>query len=398
MLAILNQPEQRENFVQRWAYGGLWVFVCAFLWAPSRDGLEAIFALAFFIPILLLLPWRKPQFHQYGGWFNLAALCYASWSCLSSLWGEPSPFFILQWLVLVSWLLGSTWVLQARPLDMEILCSWLVGIGALVSLVAITLFYRKHGFSARLEGVGIARTPTVVGQVFGLITLLATILSWRRQKAVYALLFSLAGLFSVAAVLLSQSRGPLLSLLLALLLSAWWFRPSPRVWLSQSICLAIGAFALLLMTPIEQAIVARGISYSLRDEIWLQVWHNLNGQPLSYLWGIGLSEDTTILTAVGEYHHAHNAWLDILYRTGGIGLLLALIHLVLVVGAAIRFAVARPLLVWLIYGCGCLLVDSRNLFWEIDAKWFLYWIPAALLTAQLSKTKKSIPQLPAKTN
>lgn len=375
----------REQKLLAWAFSGLWIFLTAFLWSPSRDGVEAVYAFAFFIPMLMLLPWRKPDFHQYGGWFSVSALAYASWCCITSLWGSDAEFFILQWLILAAWLLGSAWILQKRSLDLEKLFAWLVALGSLLALLALILFYKDHAFSERLVGIGLARTPTVVGQVFGLVALLATILSWRVTTHKYRLLFSMAAICALAALALSQSRGPILSLMLALLLATWWLRPALRVWLGQIVFLLFVSILLILVTPIEQMVVARGISFSLRDEIWLQVWQSMSSQPLSLLWGIGMSEDTVIATASGEYHHAHNAWLDIFYRTGVIGLVLALIHLVLLLKRGIADATAKPLVIWLVYGCGCLLVDSRSLFWEIDAKWLFYWIPAALLAAQLSR-------------
>lgn len=381
----LLKREWREEKMLAWAFGGLWVFITAFLWSPSRDGIEAIYALAFFIPMLMLLPWRQPEFQQYGGWFSVSALGYASWCCITSVWGSDAEFFILQWLILAAWLLGVAWVLQKRALNLDKLFVWLIAPGALLALLAMILFYRDHGFSERLVGIGLARTPTVVGQVFGLVGLLATILSWRVARVTYSLLFSVAAFCALAALALSQSRGPMLSLMVALLLAAWWLRPSLWVWMSQVAFLLLAFIVLIVVTPIEQMIVARGISFSLRDEIWLQVWQTMSSQPLSLLWGIGMSEETVIATASGEYHHAHNAWLDIFYRTGAIGLLLALAHLVLLVKRGIADAAAKPLVIWLVYGCGCLLVDSRSLFWEIDVKWLLYWIPAALLAAQLSQ-------------
>lgn len=39
----------------------------------------------FFIPMLLLLPWRKPEFPQYGSWFSVSALAYAGWCCTTSV-------------------------------------------------------------------------------------------------------------------------------------------------------------------------------------------------------------------------------------------------------------------------------------------------------------------------
>lgn len=377
----LLSADWREQKLLAWAFGGLWIFITAFLWSPARDGLETVYALAFFIPMLLLLPWRKPDFHQYGGWLSVTAMAYASWSCVTSLWGGDTQFFIMQWLVLAAWLLGAAWVLQRRALDLEKLFAWLVVPGAFLAVVAIVLFYKDHAFSTRLEGIGLARTPTVVGQVFGLVALLATILSWRAAGLGRSFLFFMAALCAAAALLLSQSRGPMLSLILALLVALWWVRPAVRVWVSQMAFLLCVAIAFAVTTSIEQAIVARGISFSMRDEIWLQVWQSMGSQPLSLLWGIGMSEATKIITLSGEYHHAHNAWLDIFYRTGAIGLLLALVHLVLLFKRGTVDSPARLLGLWLLYGCGCLVVDSRSLFWEIDAKWLLYWVPAALLAA-----------------
>lgn len=384
----LLSADWREQKLSAWAYGGLWVFVTAFLWSPSRDGLEAIYALAFFIP-MLLLPWRKPDFQQYGGWFSVSALAYASWSCLTSLWGSDTGYFVLQWLILATWLSGAAWVLQRRALNIEKLFTWMVIIGAILALLVMALFYQDHAFSERLIGKGLARTSTVAGQVFGLVAVLATILSWRAASAKLSILLFIAALSALAALALSQSRGPILSLMAALLLAAWWFRPSMRVWISQIAFLLFVTILLIVVTPIEQVILARGVSFSLRDEIWLQVWQSMSNQPLSLLWGIGMSEETKLVTASGEYHHAHNAWLDIFYRTGAIGLLLALTHLVLLlkrgaVGVQKNNAHVKILVIWLAYGCGCLLVDSRSLFWQIDAKWLLYWVPAALLAAILS--------------
>jgi hypothetical protein len=383
VLRNVLQREWREEKLLAWSFGGLWVFVTAFLWSPSRDGSEAVYALGFFIPMLMLLPWRKPIFHQYGGWFSVSALAYASWCCITSLWGGDTGFFILQWLILAAWLLGSAFVLQRRALDLKKLFTWMFGIGVMLALLVMVLFYKDHPVSDRLEGLGLARTPTVLGQVFGLVVLLATILSWRVASFKQSMLFFAAALCASAALALSQSRGPMLSLLLALLLAMVWIRPALRVWLSQITFLLLVAIVLVVMTPIEELIAARGIS--LRDEIWLQVWHSMISQPLTLLSGIGMSEVTLITTANGEYHHAHNAWLDIFYRTGAIGLLLALTHLVLLLKRGGADTTTKSLTIWFVYGCFCLLVDSRSLFWEIDAKWLLYWVPAALLAAQLSR-------------
>jgi O-antigen ligase len=143
--------------------------------------------------------------------------------------------------------------------------------------------------------------------------------------------------------------------------------------------LALGAA--LYFFPLDQALLGRGASF--RDQIWWDVIAQMRAQPSLFLLGVGMDSSTDIVTSIGSYHHAHNAWLDILYRTGVVGLGLALIHLVLLLWSARQHRNLAPLALWLVYGCGCLFVDSRSLFWEIDAKWLLYWVPAALLAANL---------------
>lgn len=383
----------RESKMLSWAFGGLWVFVTAFLWSPSRDGLEGVYALAFFIPMLLVLPWRKPDMQQYGGVFTFSALGYASWATLTSVWGSDTGFFVLQWLVLATWLAGSAWVLQQRAmqnqqLELETLLRWLLIIGSLTALVSIVVFYRDHPLIHRLEGVGVARAPTLVGQVYGVVVLIAILQSWRTDCFKCAVLLSLASLPALAAMGLSQSRGPLLSLVLALVIALLWLRPAWKIVLSQALAAMVILLVLMLMLPVEQLVMERGAS--MRGQIWLHVWQSMSSEPLSFFWGIGMSKATKIVTAVGEYHHAHNAWLDIIYRSGVIGLGLALFHLLWLLRAVRHQRQLAPLALWLIYGSGCVLLDARSLFWEIDAKWLMYWIPAGLLAASLCP-RKSMP-------
>ncbi len=379
---------QREQKMLTWAYGGLWIFVSAFWWAPSRDGLESIYALAFFIPLLLVLPWRRPDLAVYGGCFTAAGLAYASWSLLSGVWGSDLGYLALQWLVLAIWLAGVAWVLQKKSVDWDKFLRWLVVIGVLTAMINIVVFYWSHPLAARMEGVMIARAPTLVGQIYGVVVLLGILLSWRTDCFKCALGLSLACIPAMAALGLSQSRGPLLSLVLTLLIGLCWLRPGWKILLVQFVVAALGLIALFVVFPLDQLLLGRGASF--RDQIWADVIRQMIAEPGLFWWGVGMSEVTDIQTSIGEYHHAHNAWLDIVYRTGIMGLGLAVVHLVLLLWTAHRHLPIAPLTLWLLYGCGCLLVDSRSLFWEIDVKWLLYWIPAGLLAAALMP-RKSVP-------
>ena len=379
---MMFASEKYEQRVLAWAYVGLWIFVSAFLWAPSRDGLEGVYALTFFIPLLLALPWRKPDIQMYGGSFTGVALLYTSWSLLTGIWGGDLGYLFLQWLVLAIWLAGSAWVLQTKSIDWDRFLRCMLWVGAVTALVNIAVFYWSHPWSSRLEGVTVARAPTLVGQVYGLVVLMGILLSWRTSSFHYAIGFSIACIPALTALGLSQSRGPLLSLAGVLLIGVFWLRPGWKILLTQMATGLLSA-GVLIWLMLDDLLFERGVS--LRDQIWLEVLQQMLSDPTLFLWGIGMSESTDIITSVGEYHHAHNAWLDIFYRTGVVGLGLALVHFCLLLWAARPYQNLAPLTLWLIYGCGCLLVDSRSLFWEIDVKWLLYWIPAGLLAASLMR-------------
>ncbi len=379
---MMFASKKYEQRMLAWAYVGLWIFVSAFLWAPSRDGLEGVYALVFFIPLLLALPWRKPDIQMYGGGFTVVALLYTSWSLLTGLWGGDLGYLLLQWLVLAIWLVGSAWVLQTKSVDWDRFLRCMLWVGAATALVNIAVFYWSNPWGSRLEGVTVARAPTLVGQVYGLVVLIGILLSWRTNSFQYAIGFSVACIPALAALGLSQSRGPLLSLAGVLLIGVFWLRPGWKILLTQ-IATALLSTGVLIWLMLDDLLFERGVS--LRDQIWFEVLQQMLSDPTLFVWGIGMSESTDIITSVGEYHHAHNAWLDIFYRTGVVGLGLALVHFCLLLWAARRYQHLAPLTLWLIYGCGCLLVDSRSLFWEIDVKWLLYWIPAGLLAASLMR-------------
>ncbi len=361
-----------------WMSLGLWIFVTAFLWAPSRDGLEGVYVLAFFIPgiLLLLWNWRPGDIDPING----VALAYAAFCVLSSTWSlAPAPaYFLLQWLVLAVWLLGVRWLHQQRPLDLDGLFNLLVLIGAAVSVTILVEFYWDHPFAFRLMSWTVARNPIVVGQVFGVIALLGFIRSWQVHSRRQSLVMLVAAMLACLPLLFSQSRGPILALGLALGLAWILIRPSWQRTLPQVVVLAVVG-AGLLATDTLSMLVDRAFSFTGRDTIWLEILGYMPG----HLWlGIGVAETTHIQASDGTiFHHAHNAWLDTLYRTGLIGLALLLVHLVLVLRHFDPHSPLLALYLWLFFGVACLLTDGRLLFWQLDAKWFLYWIPAGLIAA-----------------
>ncbi len=136
-MGFITDRAYREQKVQSWTSIGLLVFISAFVWAPSRDGLEGIYALAFFLPMLCVLPWRKPEFHVYGGWFSVLSLGFGAYAALTSLWAPVASlgFFMQQWLILAVWLCGVSWLACAEKINTQQIMQVLIVVGAVGSLV-----------------------------------------------------------------------------------------------------------------------------------------------------------------------------------------------------------------------------------------------------------------------
>lgn len=381
---VMLSRTRREQIALSWVATGIFLFTSAFLWSPSRDGLDVMFVLGVLLPLLLVLPWQKPRFNPCGGFFTLTALIYAGFAVVATAWGaSPQDWagFAVQWLVLAFWLAGAAWLFSHRPPDMQRFFNGLVVIGLLVAISAMVNFYASHSLIERLVGWSVVRNPTIVGQVFGSLAILAYALSLQELRMRRSLLYFAATLVLALPLLLSQTRGAALALAIMVVVSWLVIRPAWRILAVQAMIALLLLLPVLLVLDLDRILEARSFSWSQRDRIWHDVWHLAWQTP----WlGSGSVLDDHLTLAIGDYHHPHNAWLDIFYRNGLIGLALALAHLLLLWRYFGRDRTLVPLYLWFGFGCICLLTDSRVLFWELNAKWFLYWIPAGLIAAVLT--------------
>ena len=381
LLAFFRDRGYREQKISSWVTVGLVVFLTAFLWAPSRDGLEAVFAIAFFIPMLCLLPWRKPSLSEYGGTFTLLGLLFAGYSAATSFWApDAAPeFFILQFFILTTWLCGLAWMAQRDLINISRIITVLILVGTLLSIINLIVFYVENPFLARLEGWSVTRNPNHIGSVFGVLVLLSYIEWLRAENAKRNLWLPASIVILFVSVLASQSRAALVGLALLMPIAAFIYCRSLTKWLLQLLVVLLGLIAIYLAyQQVQEILFARGLS--VRDFIWSEVF--ARSMEEHALLGVGLEKEGRIVLSDGSvFNHAHNAWLDMFYRTGLIGLGLSVIYLGYLLRRAISHPELYPLVLWLGFGCIYLLVDSRGFFWQIDPKWFCVWLPAGLIGA-----------------
>jgi hypothetical protein len=398
----------REDKVAAYASVGILLFLTSFFWAPTRDFMHVVYGLTFFAPVLLVLLLRKPDFNQYGGWFTGLALIYAGYASISTLWSDAPrlEFFAQNFLFLAVWLAGTAWLASRNQLNVERVYSVLIVCGA-VAAVAFQIIFHVQGYAVGyatdvgtrlgLVGFGVTRNSNTIGMVFGSTTVLAYIWwlqskGWQEGVGRFLLL-----LLNLSTVLATQSRGPILSLALALGLGFAFYRGPSRKWKTHivAVLLLFGGFTVAIQ---QQLIPNRWDSASMASSLRPEIWqHMITKTVEEHLWfGAGLVKTTRIHVPGEEArlpftHHAHNAFVDAFYWTGLVGLILMCAHMIYVLRYWSNLSKMLPLFLWFLFGCLTALVDRPGFFEHLTPHWFVYWIPAGLIAALFIAEKQKSP-------
>lgn len=380
-MSFITDRQYREEKVLSWIGVGLLIFISAFIWMPKRDGLQAIFAVGILLPMLCVLPFRRPEFSNYGGWITYLALIFAGYSTLTGLWAPISKpdFFIIQFVVLSVWLMSIAWYTSKRDLDWFRLQQYLLLAGVLVGLISLALFYGKNSWFMRLEGQFLARNPNEIGALFGILTLLAFCQWLRATNNSHNFYYAILVLVLFIPLIASQSRGAFMALIVTAVMAIFYFRPSKY----KLILLSVSGFVaavILLYSFSSGLLTADRFSTGLRDVIWQEVFSRSVNEHLWF--GRGMEKfEKIIIPDVDVFDHAHNVWLDTFYHTGLIGLVLGLFHVFYVLQKFKPSPVQITLYLWLMFSLIAGMFDYRTFFWQIDFKWFLFWIPVGLISA-----------------
>lgn len=387
-LSFFTNRQYREEKILNWITVGFLFFLTSFIWAPSRDGVQTVFALGLLLPLLCVLPFRKPEFQSYGGWGTGLALIFATYATFTSIW-SPVPktsFFVIQWVVLAVWLCGISWLSSQRKINWSRLSEMLLLLGSVFGLINVLVFYGDSSIFSRLNGIFVARNPNELGVLFGVMSLLA-FCQWLKshdikQSVHYGLLLACL----LAPLFLSQSRGALLALLITSLMACYYIGLSKSKMILLAGLSVLCVLILILGLSQTSGFTPDRFGSGLRDIIWQEVFSRSVNEHL--LFGIGLEkEGRIIIPDVDVFNHAHNVWLDTFYRTGLVGLTLALIHVFYVLQKFKPSETLTPLYLWLMFGLIASMFDYRGFFWEIDFKWFLFWIPVGLISAMQIQEK-----------
>ncbi|MGY2269998.1 MULTISPECIES: O-antigen ligase family protein [Pseudomonas] len=372
---------QASRWAQVWMVFGLLWFLLAIAFAPTNKIYQQGLTLFLWLPAMVFA-WsareRLKEVWREQRWMCLMVAALAIWGAISLLWSNAEdPSRETKRLLYIGVFLLFFPVFACGQADRVIRVMQWGGFGlALSSLVAIIKFYgiEHHAWFARLEGIGQLSHPILGAYVIGLaaIWLLHWLPRGRWMQAAWVVSIALLGLF----VVLSQSRGAALALLLTVVAMPAWCRDR------RTAVISIGAVivALAVFFSMQSLMLSRGVSY--RPQIFMTAVEMVSQHPWT---GLGLGGDYRIfITAYGMYFdHAHNLFSHVAIELGLPGLLLwcGLWFGVLWQAWKARDTLyGRGIIGMWVFSFLAMQFDAASLTGTPRAEWFISWLPIALAT------------------
>jgi O-antigen ligase len=260
----------------------------------------------------------------------------------------------------------------------------LVLVAAIAAVSNMIYFYSdsENLFpGTRLWIYGPLTNPNEFSNIYGIFAILALGWALRAESLLEALPGGIAALVAVLLIWLGQSRTAFIALLLALLALTTLSSRGRRLthWIIGVIAIAGLSLVLLLPEVIEEAML-RGTS--LRPEIWREIWRHALEAPI---FGHGLTPNVHVkFENIRLFQTAHNAYLQVFWQGGaiGLGLFLALLAMALrqawILG---RREGDMTLLCILLFTMMVMLTGVDTLIERPRDQWMLFWLPVALLLA-----------------
>ena len=379
MLKISNTIRHAFPFLLLTAYG---VFTCSYFFFDEYSDPYRVFARGVFVLGVFVFISSLKKFWGYPLFQIVAA--YMLYILLSGFWSDPFEWFrfgqkftiavyILCFISITYYLVHWDSVLYERMLQVCVL------IAAVAAVISLASFYREHHFpSERLMAIGALTNINEFANVFGVFAILAMGFALRMRKLQHQAPFLLAILAFIAVAWFGQSRTAFTSLILALLV-LMGFMLNERKGLYAAILIAIaGALVLLFPGVLEEAML-RG--QGLRPMIWAIGWREAISAPL---FGHGFITPIVIHAGDRGFATLHNAYLQVFWQSGLIGLVLFLTLLAVAFRAAWSWGNQHrdyTIFCLFLFAACTMMTGVDTLIDRPRDQWMLFWFPLALLLA-----------------
>ncbi len=314
--------------------------------------------------------WRSPILWMFLVWLGAATislLAGVQWS--RSFWGSISRgdgllFFISLWVFLLLLLL----VVKERTRWLKLLAvmSWVGTLSAIFSITQWLGFSWIYRLASGVRIGGLMGNPIFLGTLLLLTGFLTVYFFLHARGRTQRIIYFLAAILQLVALLLTASRGPLLGLVvggLILMIGSWliykksiswpqaWRLPAGKRW-NKLWWGIVPVVIIMIVGWQERTVWLRLIQFDLQSDTiksrllaWSTLWDAVAAHPW---WGWGLENVQAAfnsfyrpgLASLGiaetVYDRAHNLLLDHLVTTGWIGTLVAGIFLWFILRTVIR--------------------------------------------------------------
>ncbi|MFK0313295.1 O-antigen ligase family protein [Pseudomonas sp. NPDC090233] len=368
----------QKNWARAWLGFGLVWFLGAIALAPSNKVYQQGLVLFLWLPTLVLAwsaravlieAWRR----QPALWVSVVLLI--AWCAISLAWSSvEEPGREAKRLVYIMvFLLAFPLLAQAGTARMRHLLQLGSGLLAVGALVSIVQFYGLQGHSLirRLYGIGEISHPILGAYVVGIAALSLLYQVPGRRGAQLGWMLALACL--AVFMMLSQSRGAVLAMLLTVVIAPLWWRNRHSRLVA---ALALVATALAFYVVYDR-ISARGSSY--RPEIFAAVLQMIGEHPWT---GLGLGASYKVLTVGMQFDHSHNMFTHVAVELGWPGMLLWVAVWLFTLAEIVRARhtpLGKLLLGLWIFSTLAMQFDAASLTATPRAEWFISWLVVGLV-------------------
>lgn len=367
----------KKNWAQAWlGFGFVW-FLAGIALAPSNKLYQQGMILFLWLPTLVLAwsardivvqAWRR----QPALWGAIALLL--AWSAVSLAWSttgeggrDAKRLFYIVLFLLAFPLLAQAGL--ARNWRLLRLAAVLLAVAAVIS---IAQFYwaTPRLLLTRLHGIGEISHPILGAYVVGaaILWLLHDMPRQRGAQLGWALALACLGAF----VILTQSRGAIMALIITVVLAPLWFR-------NRHSCLYAGlavASTGAAFYVVYDLIMRRGASY--RQDIFESSTQMIAEHPWG---GLGLGSHYKVEALGRAFDHTHNMFTHVGIELGLIGMLLWVAVWLFALGEILRargMLFGKVLLGYWIFSTLAMQFDAASLTDTPRAEWFISWLPVGL--------------------
>ncbi|MFJ4382808.1 O-antigen ligase family protein [Pseudomonas sp. NPDC089408] len=367
----------QKDWARAWLGFGLVWFLAAIALAPSNKLYQQGLVLFLWLPTLVLAwsarrvlvqAWKR----QPALWGSVLLLMV--WSGVTLAWSatEDPGRELKRMLYILVFLLAFPLLAQLGQAQIRRLLRMGSALLALAALMSIIYLYGFKGFPliARLTGIGEIAHPILGAYVIGAAVLLMLYdrPSHRAAQLGWAAALACLGAF----VILSQSRGAVLALVLTVVIAPLWYRDRHSRLFSLLAVIATG----LAFFAMYNVIAQRGSSF--RPEIFGAVINMISQHPWT---GLGMGSPYVVQAAGLQFDHSHNMFTHVALEVGLPGMLLWVAVWLYTLAEIVRARgtlFGKILLGLWVYSTLAMQFDAASLTGTPRAEWFISWLPVGL--------------------